>query len=82
MPYDFTHLWNVRKQIKRRKDESKTDLTLENKLVAARRDVGGGLGELGEGDSERTYGDEHRVMYRIAEWLYYTLETNMMPYII
>ena len=44
MPYDFTHRCNFRNKINKEKtDQPKTRLlTTENKLVAARGEVGGG----------------------------------------
>ena len=36
------------------------------------------MGEIDEGDGEDIYCDEHRVMYRIAESLYCTPDTNIM----
>ena len=33
------------------------------------------------GIKERTYHDEHRVMYEIVESLYYTPETNITLYV-
>ena len=56
-------------------------LTIENKLVVARREVGGRMGEIGEGDLECAYYDEHQVMYRIVESLYCTPETNITYYV-
>ena len=34
-------------------------LTTENKLVVAREEGSGGMGEIGDGDEEHTYHDEH-----------------------
>jgi len=52
--YDFTHMWNLRnKTNEQRKKETKQKnrlLNIENKLVTARREVGEGMGEKGEGD--------------------------------
>ena len=52
--------------IKRRKNETKNRLlTIENKLVVIRGEVGGGIDEIGEGDQEHTC-EEYWVMYEIA----------------
>ena len=53
IPYNFTHVWNLRnKTNEQRKKETnkKTLLTTENKLVVARGKVGGGMDEIGKGD--------------------------------
>ena len=49
--------------------------------MVTREEVGGRMGERGEGDSENTYCDEHWVMDRIAESLYCTTETNVTLHI-
>ena len=56
-------------------------LTIENKLMITRHEVGGVLGEIGEGDLECTYHDEHWVMYRVIEALCCTPETNITLYV-
>ena len=35
------------------------------------------MGEIGDGDEEYTYCDEHRVMHKIADSLYCIFETNI-----
>ena len=57
MPYDFTHMWNLRsKQISKGEKKSETDklrnrlLTIENKLMVTRREVGEGMGQIYDGD--------------------------------
>ena len=63
-----------------KKDQNKTKtrlLNIENKLVVTRREVGGGMGEIGEGDWQYTYCDEHWIIYRIVESLNCTPETNI-----
>ena len=49
--------------------------------MVTRREVGGGIGEIGDGDKEYTYHDVHWVMYRIAESLYCTPDTNTTLYV-
>ena len=50
--YDFTHMWNY-EQRKKRETKLKQNprlLTVENKQMATRGEVGGGMGEIGEGN--------------------------------
>ena len=49
--------------------------------MIGRREAGVGMGEIGEGNEEDIYCDEHWVMHRIAEALYYTPESNMTLYV-
>ena len=49
--------------------------------MVTRGEMGEHLLEIGEGDYEYTFHDEHWVMYRIVESLYYTCETNITLYI-
>lgn len=53
IPYDFTHMQNLRnKQAKGRKEgekQTKKQSTLENKLMVIRGEVGGRMGQLGDG---------------------------------
>ena len=46
-----------------------------------RGEVVGGIGEIGDEDSEHTHFDEHWVIYGIVESLYYNPETNITLYI-
>ena len=55
--------------------------TVESNLMITRGELGEGMGEIDDGDSEYTYPDEHWVMYRIVEWLYCTSETNITLYL-
>ena len=54
VPDDFTYTWNLRNKTneKRKKREREKPgnrlLTLENKLMATRREVSGGMGEIKE----------------------------------
>ena len=55
--YDFMHMWILRnktvskeKKNRERKTNQETLLITENKLRATREEVGGGMGEIGEGD--------------------------------
>ena len=50
--YDFTHMWNLMNKTKKEKrDKPKTRLlNMKNNLVTARGEVGGWIGEIGEGD--------------------------------
>ena len=62
---------------KKKEDKPKNRLlTIENKLMVTRGEVGGGMGEIGEGDH-----DEHWVMYGSVESLYCTPETNITLYV-
>jgi len=56
-------------------------LTIENKLMVTRGEVGGRMGEIVMGIKECTCHDEHLVMYRIVESLYRTPETNITLYV-
>ena len=53
MPYDLTHMWNLRnktnEQWKKRQTECRL-LTIENKLMVTRGDAGRGMGETDEGE--------------------------------
>ena len=54
-PYDFTHVWNLRNQINEQKEKERDKprnilLTIENKLMVTRGEVGGQMGEIGDGD--------------------------------
>ena len=44
-------------------------------------EVGRGMGEIGEGNEEYTYHNEHWVMYGTVESLYCTGETNITLYV-
>ena len=55
--YDFTHMWilrnktvNKEKKKRERKTNQETLLITGNKLMVTREEVGGGMGEIGEGD--------------------------------
>ena len=54
MPYDFTHMWNLRNktkgQRKRETNQANRLLTIDSKQMVTRGEVGGGLGETGDGD--------------------------------
>ena len=56
IPYDFTHLWNLRNKTnkQRRKKEKDTNqetlLTTENKVMVTRGEMGRGMDEIGDGD--------------------------------
>ena len=55
IPYDFIHMWNLRneKSEQRKKKQRETRnklLTIGNKLMVTRREVGGGMGEIGDVD--------------------------------
>ena len=56
IPYDFTHMWNLRNKTneqrkKRERDKPRNGLlTIENKPMVTRGDVGEGMGEIGDGD--------------------------------
>ena len=57
-------------------------LTIENKFVTTRGEGGGQMGGIGEGDDYKcTYCNKHWVLYRIAEPLYCTPETNLTLYV-
>ena len=59
---NFTQMWNLRNKTNEQRKKSKPKnrlLTIENKLMVTRREVGGGMDETGEGDREYTYHDEH-----------------------
>ena len=45
-------MWNLRNKTKEKKRHKQKNrlLTIENKLMVARGDVVGGMGEIGEGD--------------------------------
>ena len=49
MPYDFPHVWNLRNKRNehggKREENQETDLTIENKLMVTRGEVGG-MGEV------------------------------------
>ena len=54
---DFTQMWNLRSKIneskgeKRERDKSRNRLLIiENKLTVTRRERGGGMGEMNDGD--------------------------------
>ena len=57
-------------------NKNKNKINIENKLVVGKGEIDMGMGEIGEGDWEDTYCDEHWLMYRIVETLYCTSETN------
>ena len=58
-----------------KKDKLKNRLiNIEKKLVVIRGQVGGEMNEIGEGDKEYVYRDDHCVMYRVVESLYCTPE--------
>ena len=44
---------------KKREEPKNRLLTIENKLVVARGEVSGGMGEIGKDDQDYTYLDEH-----------------------
>ena len=53
IPYDFTHMWNLGTKenwTKKKRDKKNRRLTIENKPMIPRGQVGGGMGETGEGD--------------------------------
>ena len=54
---DFTHMWNLRNKTKEQSEKERQTakprnrlLTIEIKLMVTRREVGGEMGEIGEGD--------------------------------
>ena len=57
-PYDFTQMWNLRNKTNEQKGKKERErekprnrpLTVENKLMVTRGEVGGGTGEIGDGD--------------------------------
>ena len=51
-------------------------LIMENELMITRGEVGGAMGEIGEGIKEGTCCDEHWVLYGTVESLHCTPETN------
>ena len=51
-------------------------LTIENKLMVTRGEMGGRMGWIGDGIKEDTCHDDHWVIYRITESLYCTPETD------
>ena len=51
IPYDFTHMGNLRNKQNRTKNKERNRLlTIEIKLVVTNLEVGEGLGEIGVGD--------------------------------
>ena len=56
IPYDFTHVWNLRKKPKKKTDKTRQNKTknslliTENKLMVTRRGMCRGMGKIGEGD--------------------------------
>ena len=55
IPYDFTHMWKLRNQTSKRKKKKRDKprirlLTIENKLMVTRGEVGRVLREIGDGD--------------------------------
>ena len=55
IPYDFTHMWNLRNKTNEQREKERGKprnrlLTIENKLMVTRGEVGGGMGEIGDGD--------------------------------
>ena len=56
MPYDFTHIWNVRNKTDEQSWEKKRGkpgnrlLTIENKLMVTGGEVSGGIGEIDDRD--------------------------------
>ena len=52
VPYDFIHMWNLRNKIKKKKRQTKKNglLTTKNNQMVTRREMGGGMGEIGKAD--------------------------------
>ena len=51
MPYDFTHIRNLRNQTKKKQTNKKNRLlTIENKLMVIRGEVSRGIDEIDEGN--------------------------------
>ena len=52
MPYDFTHMWNLRNKMNKGKWDKPENrlLNIENKLLVIRGEVGEGMSEIGEED--------------------------------
>ena len=74
----FHQYVEFKKQNKDKKDKWKNRLlTIENKLLVTRGKVDGGMDEIGEGGQGHTYRDEHWIMYRIVESLYWAPDTNI-----
>ena len=47
MPYDFTYMWNLRKQTNKKSNRL---LNTENKVVISKRDIGGHMSKIDERD--------------------------------
>lgn len=71
-PYGFTHA-EFKKQ-KNNGEKKETNQTLQNKLLVYRVETGWEMGEIGDGDSQYTYHNDHWVIHRIVESLYCTSE--------
>ena len=56
MSFDFTHMWSLWNRTNKQKGKKKKDksrnrlLAIENKLMVTRGEVGGGMGEIDDGD--------------------------------
>ena len=62
IPYDLTHMWNLRNKTHMGCDKPKSWLlTIETKQMVTRGQVDEGMGEIGEEDEEYTYLDENWV---------------------
>jgi len=52
-PYDFIHIWNLRNRTHEQRGKKGNPrnrlLTIENKLVVTRGEMGRGMGEVGDG---------------------------------
>ena len=80
IPHDFIHLWNLRnkttEQSKKRQIQKQT-LKYREQTAGCQRGSGG-MSEIGDGDEEYTYHDQHWVMDRIAESLYSHLTLTLL----
>ena len=71
--YDFIHIQNLRNKANAQREEKRErgeTRTLENKLMVARREVGGGWVRQVMGMEECTHYDEHWVLHGSVESLY------------
>ena len=89
IPYDFTHMGNLRNKTNEQRKKRERDkprnrlLTLENKLMVTRGEIGWGESQTGNGDYKAYLPDDHHpgVMHEIVKSQYCTPETSITLYI-